>query len=228
MTVPSQRIWGWDYLWPAIAKITGVPRAQAAEANIGGGGGGFSKIYGTPQYQEFVPGTHSFNAVQYLTPTDYATVVPGLVEPTAWSFNPTPSVTGGTGSGRAIPDVSADADPYTGYLLYAPSFAGVGEPVLQGGWGGTSFVAPQMNGSTAVIDSALGHRVGFWNPSIYAVAKSFRLTVHPAGHRGHEQRQPLLHRPARRALQPGRRPRHPEPDRVVGRLQPLKRIVRQF
>ena len=40
-----------------------------------------------------MPGTHSFNAVQYLTPTDYTTVVPGLVEPTAWSFNPTPSVT---------------------------------------------------------------------------------------------------------------------------------------
>ena len=173
MTVPSQRIWGWDYLWPAIAKINGETEAEAAEANIGGGGGGFSTIYGTPQYQEFVPGTHSFNAVQYLTPTDYTTVVPGLVEPTAWSFNPTPSVTGGSGSGRAVPDVSADADPYTGYLLYEPSFAGVGEPVLQGGWGGTSFVAPQLNGSTAVIDSALGHRVGFWNPSIYAVASGF-------------------------------------------------------
>ncbi len=38
-----------------------------------------------------MPGTHSFNAVQYLTPTDYETIVPGLVEPTAWNFNPTPS-----------------------------------------------------------------------------------------------------------------------------------------
>ena len=47
----------------------------------------------------------------------------------------------------------------------------MGQPVLQGGWGGTSFVAPQLNGSTAVIDSALGHRVGFWNPSIYAVGQ---------------------------------------------------------
>ena len=174
VTVPAQRIWGWDYLWPAIAKINGVTEAQAAEANIGGSGGGFSVLEPSAQYQEFVPGTHSFNAVQYLTPTDYATVAPGLVEPTAWNFNPAPSVTSGTGSGRAVPDVSADADPYTGYLLYSPSFAGVGEPVLQGGWGGTSFVAPQMNGSTAVIDSALGHRVGFWNPSIYAVAGGFK------------------------------------------------------
>jgi kumamolisin len=56
--------------------------------------------------------------------------------------------------------------------LYSPSFAQDGEPVLEGGWGGTSFVAPQLNGSTAVIDAAVGHRVGFWNPSIYNFATS--------------------------------------------------------
>jgi hypothetical protein len=27
-----------------------------------------------------------------------------------------------------------------------------------------------LNGSTAVIDSFLGHRVGFWNPAIYSFA----------------------------------------------------------
>jgi kumamolisin len=42
--------------------------------------------------------------------------------------------------------------------------------VLQGGWGGTSYVAPQLNGSAALIDSYLGHRVGFWNPDMYALA----------------------------------------------------------
>ncbi len=168
--VPSQRIWGWDYLWAAVAKVNGVSLAQVAAANVVGSGGGFSKIYGLPQYQEFVPGTHSFNAVPYLTPTDYTTVAPGLVEPTAWSFNPTPGVIEGSGSGRATPDVSADADPYTGYLVYAPVVGGNG--ILEAG--GTSFVAPQMNGATAVIDSFLGHRVGFWNPSIYAVAGGFK------------------------------------------------------
>ena len=40
------------------------------------------------------------------------------------------------------------------------------------GFGGTSFAGPQLNGSTAVIDSYLGHRVGFWNPAIYAAASS--------------------------------------------------------
>ncbi len=170
VTVTSQRTWGWDYVWPAFAKATGVTELQAAEANIGGSGGGFSTIEPTPPYQDSVPGTGSFHAVPYLTPTGYQTIVPGLVEPTAWTLTPTPSVTSGYGSGRAVPDVSADADPYSGYLLYQPSFAGVGEPVLQGAWGGTSFVSPQLNGSTAVIDSYLGHRVGLWNPSIYAAA----------------------------------------------------------
>jgi subtilase family serine protease len=173
VTVPAQRIWGWDYLWPAIAKTTGASEAAAAEANIGGSGGGFSQIEPTPIYQQFVPGTQTFHAVQYLTPTDYQTIVAGLVEPTEWSFDPTPSVTSGSGYGRAVPDMAADADPYSGYLLYEPSFAGVGEPVLQGGWGGTSFTSPQFNGSTAVIDSYLGHRVGFLNPSIYRAAQSY-------------------------------------------------------
>ncbi len=170
VTVSAQRIWGWDYLWQPFATVTGTPLTAEAESMVLGGGGGFSALEPTPSYQQGVPGTHNFHAVPYLTPTDYQTVAPGLVEPTAWSFNPTPPVITGYGNGRAVPDVSADADPFSGYLLYEPSFAGVDEPVLQGGWGGTSFVAPQMNGSTAVIDSFLGHRVGLWNPYIYAAA----------------------------------------------------------
>ena len=170
VTVPSQRTWGWDYLWQPTATITDTPLSQVAESMVIGSGGGFSTIEPTPSYQQGVPGTHNFHAVQYLTPTDYQPTLGGLVEPTEWSFNPTPGVTAGYGNGRAMPDVSADADPLTGYLLYEPSFAGVNEPLLQGSWGGTSFVAPQLNGSTAVIDSYLGHRVGFWNPSIYAAA----------------------------------------------------------
>jgi len=170
VTVPAQRIWGWDYLWPPIAAISGVTEFQAAEANIGGSGGGFSHVEPTPPYQDMVPATHIFHAVPYLTPAGDKAIAPGLVESAAWTFDPAPGVTAGLGSGRAVPDVSADADPYSGYLLYAPTFAQAGHPVLEGGWGGTSFVAPQLNGSTAVIDSALGHRVGFWNPVIYVAA----------------------------------------------------------
>ena len=46
-----------------------------------------------------------------------------------------------------------------------------GSSPLIGGYGGTSFVAPQLNGAAAVIDSALGHRTGFWNPRIYPAAQ---------------------------------------------------------
>jgi subtilase family serine protease len=108
-----------------------------------------------------VSGTNVYHAVEYLTPTDDQTVAPGLVEPTAWNFDPTPAVTAGRGYGRAIPDLGTNGDPQTGYLVWAPSVGGLAE------YGGTSFVDPEMNGSTAVIDSYLGHRVGFWNPVIY-------------------------------------------------------------
>jgi subtilase family serine protease len=112
---------------------------------------------------------HYFHAVPYLTPTDFTTIVPGLVEPEAWSFNPAPGVIAGFASGRATPDLATDADPETGYLVYGASFTAADDSPLQE-YGGTSFVAPQLNGSTAVIDSFLGHRVGFWNPAIYRAA----------------------------------------------------------
>jgi subtilase family serine protease len=165
VTVPQQRIWGWDYLWQAVASTTGVSLATAAETNVAGSGGGFSKIETSPLYQQLVPAVHYFHAVPYLTPTDFTTIAPGLVEPEAWSFNPAPGVIAGFASGRATPDLATDADPETGYLVYGASFS---SPLQE--YGGTSFVAPQLNGSTAVIDSFLGHRVGFWNPAIYRAA----------------------------------------------------------
>jgi subtilase family serine protease len=168
VTVPAQRIWGWDYLWKAAASTTGVSLAQAAETHVVGSGGGFSTLEPTPLYQYGVSGTNVFHGVEYLTPTDFTKIAPGLTEPTAWNFNPTPSVSSGLGFGRAVPDVSTNADPETGYLVYAPSLGGNGI----GEFGGTSFVDPQLNGSTAVIDSVLGHRVGLWNPAIYAAART--------------------------------------------------------
>jgi subtilase family serine protease len=181
--VNQQRAWGWDYLWQPIATVTGSTLSSVAESNVVGGGGGLSVDEPTPSYQRGVAGVTFYQDVPYLSPTQYSNQY-GITEPTAWNFNPTPSVQRGFGSGRAEPDLSTDADPYSGYLLYSPSFAQAGQPVLQGGWGGTSFVAPQLNGSTAVIDAALGHRVGFWNPSIYDFATSWNspfTTLNQAG-----------------------------------------------
>jgi kumamolisin len=170
VTVPDQRAWGWDYLWQPLATVNGTSYADSVLANTAGGGGGYSTVEAEPSYQKLVSGTSNYHAVQYLTPTDYQAIEPGLTEPTTWDITSTPPLVSGAGSGRAVPDVSADADPYSGYLLYEPSFAGVGQPTLQAGWAGTSFVAPQFNGSTAVIDSYLGHRIGLWNPDLYSLA----------------------------------------------------------
>jgi kumamolisin len=166
-TTTAQRIWGWDYLWGPIAQVTGEPLATVAESLVAGSGGGYSVLEPEPSYQRGVGGTAVFHAVEYLTPTDYTAVAPGLTEPTEWNFNPTPSVTVGFGNGgRVVPDLATDADPQTGYLIYGASAGGLNE------YGGTSFVAPQMNGSAAVIDSYLGHRVGFWNPAMYHAVNS--------------------------------------------------------
>jgi subtilase family serine protease len=184
--VKSERAWGWDYLWAPIAATTGDSYADTAKANIGGGGGGFSVFEPEPSYQTLVSGTSDYHGVRYLTPIDYQSVVTGtnFVEPTDWNVTSTPPLVSGRGSGRAEPDLSANADPYSGYLLYEPSAVPAGFPALEPGWGGTSFVAPQFNGSTAVIDSYLGHRIGLWNPSLYQFAAGKASPVTPLSQAG--------------------------------------------
>ena len=176
--VKHERAWGWDYLWGPVATVSPAPIDAVAESLVVGGGGGSSVLEPMPSYQQGVSGTHTFNGVGWLTPTAVQNVS-GINEPTAWTFNSTPSILHGQSAGRAVPDLSADADPESGYLEYSPSFADVGGSLLQGGWGGTSFVAPQLNAAAAIIDAYLGHRVGLWNPSIYAFATSDNSPFNP-------------------------------------------------
>jgi kumamolisin len=174
--IRAERAWGWDWLWPHFASFSGFKsEAQFAFAEAAGGGGGFSHDIPMPFYQRFIPGIHQFSDAEYLTPTN-PKPFGNVLLPTAWTFNAHPSVKTGNGFGRAVPDVSTDADPFTGYEEYFTGFTG--DP-LEVGWGGTSFVAPQLNGSTAVIDQAVGHRVGFWNPSIYRWAALPHSPFHP-------------------------------------------------
>jgi subtilase family serine protease len=178
VTVPAQRAWGWDYAW-SLWKIFGAAsEAQFAEGEaLAGGGGGYSAVEPMPLYQRFTRGTREFQAVQYLTPTKYKNFY-GLRLPTAWKFNPKPPVTNGTGNSRALPDLSASADGLTGgYEVYDPQY----KPTPIEGLGGTSFVAPQFNGSAAVIDSYLGRRTGFWNPAIYRFASKPGSPFTPLG-----------------------------------------------
>lgn len=179
VTVSAERAWGWDYLWNVFSQEHDLSLADAAKTYVTGGGGGFSTLQPTPSYQKGVPGAQSYSAVQYLTPTAVKQIAPGVSEPTDWAFDPTPAVTHGTATGRALPDLSTDADPETGYLLYEPSATQNGAAPLQGGWGGTSYVAPQLAGASAVIDAYNGDRAGLWNPAMYKSATSAATAFTP-------------------------------------------------
>ncbi|MFX4301104.1 S53 family peptidase [Alicyclobacillus tolerans] len=159
--VTTQRAWGWDYLWPYYSIFGASSEASFAPNFIAGGGGGYSVIFSQPWYQNGVPGVSQYHAVPYLTPID---------QDTSWSFNPNPSVISGrSNGGRAMPDIAMNADPFTGYNIYSTTF-GAGQE-WGSGWGGTSFVAPQLNGIASLIDAKVGGRVGFWNPQVYQFAQ---------------------------------------------------------
>jgi kumamolisin len=180
-TVAAERTWGQDWLWPYYSLFTnpatGNPYSSEdafISGNVTGSGGGVSTAEPAPAYQRAVRGAQSFSAVPYLTPAGYATRK-GIRLAESWTLwntgidaaTPAPAVVTGHGTGRELPDLAANADPYTGYEEYFSGFPGAH---LQLGWGGTSFVAPQLAGSGAVIDSYLGRRSGFWNPAMYRLA----------------------------------------------------------
>lgn len=77
---------------------------------------------------------------------------------------------------REVPDVSADADPNTAYVIYWNG-AGTepGQPVGWQGIGGTSGAAPLWTALLALINassSCQGNRVGFANPALYSAASA--------------------------------------------------------
>jgi kumamolisin len=89
---------------------------------------------------------------------------------TAWSGSgggvsavfSTPSYQQGSNGHRTVPDVSADANPSTGYAIFSA-----------GTWvefGGTSCAAPMWSGFTALHDALSGGRLGDANPALYQIA----------------------------------------------------------
>jgi subtilase family serine protease len=77
---------------------------------------------------------------------------------------------------RETPDVSADADPNTGYLIYWNGSHGVqGQPSGWQGIAGTSAAAPVWTSAVALINASKacnGALVGFANPALYEAAAS--------------------------------------------------------
>ena len=68
-------------------------------------------------------------------------------------------------AGRNLPDVSFNADPETGYtIFYTSSRNGFG---VDSFFGGTSFVAPQLAGVSALINQNVHGRVGLLSFPLY-------------------------------------------------------------
>lgn len=70
----------------------------------------------------------------------------------------------GSGKGRGVPDVAADADPATGYAVYVDGQAQV--------FGGTSAVAPLWAALVCRLAQALGRPLGLLQPALYAGAQA--------------------------------------------------------
>ncbi|MGH2458943.1 MAG: S53 family peptidase [Chloroflexota bacterium] len=70
-------------------------------------------------------------------------------------------------SNREVPDVSLNADPATGNLIYYTGPSCQPQCGLSSGWGGTSIAAPQWAGLAAIADQAAGHRLGLLDPQLY-------------------------------------------------------------
>jgi len=148
--IAHEQAWGWDYLAP-LCEVFGLP--DNCEFPIGSGGG-VSIYWQRPFYQWFTPGmTNSVpgQALYQETPAP-----PELIAALPANY-----------FGRNVPDFATNGDPQTGYLLFYTSDVNGFEVET---YGGTSFVAPQMNGVTSLFVQGLHHRVGLLNPALYFIA----------------------------------------------------------
>jgi subtilase family serine protease len=162
ITITQERVWGWDYIaqdWASCLANLGI---TAQDLFPSGGGGGVSSFWRVPYYQLFTFGTQRTQPGQSLI---YYPNYPSLSG--AELLNKLPA----DFPGRNQPDLSFNADPQSGYIVVdCTDFPAASNPgCAEGGWGGTSFVAPQLNAMTTLIDEASGGRVGLINPTVYAL-----------------------------------------------------------
>ena len=161
VTVAAERAWGWDYMHDYITANFGAAYGTGLyySSYFGvGAGGGVSVKYALPAWQSGLAGVQKSAPGQAL-----------LCSATALGQPAGPDLLVGTlpGNfvGRNVPDVALDADPYSGYSEYFNKAWTVGG-------GGTSFVAPQLNGILTLITQGLPGRIGQINPQLYAAFKA--------------------------------------------------------
>ena len=151
-SVTQESVWGWDYLQNYFDTNFGVGVVDVFSV---GGGGGVSVYWHTPFYQLFTSGIRTSETKQSLSYDDPSAGPTTLLELPA-HFR-----------GRNVPDIALNADPETGYTVVSTSDGGLISE------GGTSFVAPQLNGISALLTQSNHHRIGLWNPQVYAMQNIF-------------------------------------------------------
>lgn len=156
INVADERAWSWDYLDPLCKALHQDPATTCGTFPVGGGGG-ISSFFALPFYQDGIAGITTTAHGQQLV--DYSGKHPKVLVTLPSGFH-----------GRNVPDISVNADPDTGYILYYTSDqTGFG---ISNGNGGTSFAAPLLNGVTALLDQGLGRRVGLLNVALYQLLRS--------------------------------------------------------
>ena len=163
VNVPQERAWGLDYLTPVCSALGLDPVSCGIYPE--GGGGGVSNYVARPTYQWFAEGMVATPGGE-LEDTSGSPVPPGINLPV---YLPKGF------QGRNVPDISVNADPYTGYIIYYAAGTAAQNCNSSGVctfWGGTSFAAPQMNGVTSLFDQGLHGRIGLLNFPLYAIAGS--------------------------------------------------------
>jgi subtilase family serine protease len=154
VTIATEQAWGWRYL-TGLCDALGYDPVSCGIFPAGGGGG-VSSWHALPPYQKGVAGIRVTEAGQAVV--DETTTPPTVYVELPAGF-----------AGRNVPDISLNADPETGYVLDYTDEAGTFSQIPY--YGGTSFVAPQLNGLAAVIGQRVGGRVGLLNYPLYAMAK---------------------------------------------------------
>jgi kumamolisin len=156
INVPTERVWGWDYLIPLCTALGLDPLGSDCGIFPGGGGGGVSVYFPMPLYQFGIFGTQLSQQNQSFV--DNSTSPPTVDFALPAHF-----------FGRNVPDVSFNADPDTGYEIFYTSNRHGFE--VETFIGGTSFVSPQLNGVTALLSQNAGHRLGLLNVQLYNLAR---------------------------------------------------------
>ncbi|WP_114240845.1 protease pro-enzyme activation domain-containing protein [Dyella sp. C9] len=157
-SIKQEQVWGWDYIANYLNAYDPTPGGWKQYLFSSGSGGGVSIYWQEPSYQRATQGIRRSEPNQSL-------VYYGGSKPETILTLP------GNFAGRNLPDISLNADPETGYsVVDTVDFAA---PGVAYGYGGTSFVAPQLNGITALLRQSNGHRIGLWNPQAYLLQNFF-------------------------------------------------------